>query len=291
MSSQLDISMTGANGDTINFSDGGDFTITAGLAGLHVPVTSLRIDESAGDGGLFRFVRRGVRVIDVPVLITSNVDRADLEVKLRRLAALTQNRNGGTTISVTYPTGEVWEIVGYYAGGAEGNEGGDTGNALFANWVMSFHCPQPFWTRTSSETFTVKSSVTGRGLLEGPLSKLRVSSSQTIGTIHVESSGDVDSYPVWQLQGPMDSCSATRASDGASWNYNAIIPSGTTIIIDTFAGTVVDQTGANKYGNLGASPKLFSIPAGMTDINVVAPGSDATTQITFSYQPRKEVVH
>lgn len=291
MSAQLVVSMTGSNGDTITFSDAGDFTITAGIAGLNIPATNLRIDGSAGDGGLFRFTKRDVRLIDVPVLITGT-DRADVEAKLRRLAAVTQNKSGSTTISIAYPTGEVWQIQGYYAGGAEGVGGGESSNTAFVNWVLSFHCPQPFWTRTTSETFTVKTGATGRGLIETTsLSKLHVSSAQAIGTLHVQSSGDVDSYPVWQLVGPMDSCTVTRASDGASWAYTAAIASGSTVTVDTFAGTVVDNTGANKYAQLGPSPKLFAIPAGISDVTVVAPGSDSNTQITLAYQPRKEVVH
>lgn len=291
MTAQLVVSMTGANGDTITFQDAGDFTITSGIAGLNIPATKLRIDGSAGDGGLFRFTKRDVRLIDVPVLITGT-DRADVETKLRRLAAMTQNKTAGTTISVAYPTGETWQIVGYYAGGAEGIGGGESSNSAFVNWVLSFHCPMPFWTRTTSETFTVRTGATGRGLLETTsLSNLRVASAQAIGTLHVQSTGDVDSYPVWQLVGPMDSCTATRASDGASWAYMSPIAAGSTVTIDTFAGTVVDNTGANKYSNLGASPKLFTVPAGISDISVVAPGSTSATQITLAYQPRKEVVH
>lgn len=290
-SAELEVSLTGANGDTITFQNQGSFVLTTGLAGFDIPQTNLRIDGSASDGGIFKFASRSVRILDLPIVILGD-NRADVEAKLRRLGAMTQNGSGGTVIRVSYPTGETWELVGYYAGGAEGERGGESGGGNFTKWILTFHCPQPFWTRTTFETFTVRTGTTGRGLLETTsLSNLRVASAQAIGTLHVQSTGDVDSYPVWQLVGPMDSCTATRASDGASWAYTSAIAAGSTVTIDTFAGTVIDNTGANKYANLGASPKLFTVPSGISDITVVAPGSTSATQITLAYQPRKEVVH
>ena len=48
------ISLVGANGDSITLSDTGDFVLASGVTGFGIPATSVRIDESAGDGGLQR---------------------------------------------------------------------------------------------------------------------------------------------------------------------------------------------------------------------------------------------
>jgi hypothetical protein len=55
--------------------------------------------------------------------------------------------------------------------------------------------------------------------------------------------------------------------------------------------TVVDDTGANAYSGLGPAPKLFDLPAGSSVINITATGANEDTQISGSFNPRREVLH
>lgn len=63
------LSLVGANGDEIVFTDAGDFVLTTGLSGMGIPSTSVRIDDSASDGGVWRFSKRGIREMDLPVVV------------------------------------------------------------------------------------------------------------------------------------------------------------------------------------------------------------------------------
>lgn len=281
------MSLVGANGDEIFLGDTSDYVLTVGALGFGVPATNVRIDESAGDGGVWRNTKRGIREVDLPITIFGS-SRADVENKMRRLSRLIQDKGGATILRANYASGEEWDIRVHYVGGAE-SQYGDAGNETWIQWVLSFQAPDPFWTRFVSESYYLGAGATGRSLIPD-LAEMRVSSSQAIGTIEIENSGDVDSYPRWQLRGPIDSITVT-SNTGQSWSYVEPILLNETIFVDTYAGTVVNQLGENMYSNLGVAPKLFRIPAGASTLNVTATGATGDTLISMFYQPRKEVVH
>lgn len=283
----LSISLIGSNGDVISLDSDSDFILTTGVTGFGMPATSVRIDESAANGGVWRNTKRGIRDIDLPITILGT-SRSDVENKLRRLSRLISDRKGPTTIRAAYNSGEVWSISGHYVGGAE-SQYGDTGSENWVQWTLSFQCPDPFWIRNISESYTLRSGVTGRSIIPN-LAELRLSSSQAIGEFEVENSGDVESAPTWQLAGPLNNIVVT-SSTGESWSYETLILLGTTVTIDTYNATVTDALGNNLYGNLGTAPKLFTIPAGSSEITVTATDATADSSISMFFRPRKEVLH
>lgn len=289
MVSSVYFTLLGANGDYIDFMNDSDYSLTSGLMGVGIPPTEVRIDDSASDGGVWRFTKRGVRDIDMPVIVHGSGE-ADLETKLRRLSNILNDRRGAVTLRANYPSGEAWEIQAHYVGGAETQFDDDT-NVTFCRWVVQLRCPNPYWTRTSAEQYNVGSAGAGRGLIPN-LAELQVSSSQALGVLSVENSGDVESFPVWQFRGPSSTVTITDVNTGKAFLYDALIETGDTVIIDTLKGTVIDKlTGANLYANLGPSPKLFPIASGISSVNIVATDADSNTLISLAYQPRKEVVH
>lgn len=282
------LSLVGANDDEIVFTDDSNFVLTSGLTGMGIPNTMVRIDESASDGGVWRYSKRGIRELDIPVAVFGET-RDELEINLRRLSNLLRDVNGGTTLKASYDSGEIWELQdGHYVAGAETTRGDEAGLS-WCRWVLSMQFANPFWVRQEAEQISLSSGVTGRSIIPD-LAELRVSSAQAIGALTIENEGDVSAYPTWEFKGPMDSVTVT-AADGRQFVYDTAIVLGETITIDSFAGTVVNQLSANMYQNLGPSPKLFSFPPGQSVVSIVAPNTDANTRIRVYYQPRKEVVH
>lgn len=283
----ITLSLTGANGDTITLG-ADDYILENAVNGLGRPPIVSRLDQSSADGGVFRFSRRGIREIDLPVLVVAS-DRASLEVKLRRLQRILDNSTGvGTTIRASYSTGESWSIVGHYVNGAE-SQSGDNGNSLFQRWVLVFQCPQPFWVRDQAITYIAATTASGRGLFNpNDLVNMKVAASQVLGAISVSNPGDVAAPPKFVITGPADSASFSLGS--LAFTYNARIDAGVTITIDTTAGTVVDDSGINKYANLSAAPKFFQVPAGASTINMNAVNATSATSLQMTFQPRKEVV-
>lgn len=282
---ELTISLTGANGDTITF-DETNYVLTTGVRGFGIPVTEVRIDPTAGDGGVWRSSRRGIRELDLPVVIFGDTREA-VQTKLRRLSQLLQDRNGATRIRVTYGDATSVFLDGHYVAGAE-SVYGDDGQSHYVKWVITIQAPQPFWQTADEESFTIGTGGTGRGLLP-LLTKLRVSSSQTLGIVVVDNVGDVTIKPRWEITGPVTNIIIDNGSQ--SFSFPATIYTGETYTIDTATGQVTDQNGTNVYGELGSAPKLFGLAPGINNISVI--GTDATpdTQIVCYYSPRYEVVH
>ena len=280
------ISLIGANGDSIELADDSDFVLASGVTGFGIPSTAVRIDESAGDGGTWRHTKRGVRDVDLPVIIFG-ASRDDVESKLRRLAKLLQDRNGAPKIVANYSNGDSLFIEAHYVGGAETQFGSDA-TSFYCRWVIQMQAPQPYWQSASLQSFTVTAGNTGRGLLP-QLSKMKVASSQTLGLVSVNSSADVDVYPVWTIRGPVSSLSISNGTQ--SFGFNTAVASGETITIDTEAGTVDDQTGANRYPILTAAPKLFPFAPGRSTIEVVGLSTTTATYIACNYALRYEVIH
>lgn len=283
----LNYSLVGANGDTITF-DYENYVLNGGMRGHGIPATQVRIDDSAGPGGTWRFSKRGVREIDMALTVIG-YDRADVESKLRRLSRLIQDTAGPTILRADYSDGFSLSLGVHYTTGAESQWGEDEGQT-WCRWVLSFKAPQPYWQSTVSQSFTVTSGNTGRGLLP-ELAKLKVSSSQSFGTVNVINNADVPSYPIWTIRGPIADLEITNGVQ--SFSFNTEILAGETVTVDTEAGTVTGDNGANRYSILNAAPKLFPFLPGTSTIEINADenSTDVNTYISCSYALRYEVVH
>jgi len=281
----VNFSLTGGNGDTIVF-DNENYVLNPGMTGFGIPATEVRITESARDGGLWRNTKRGIRDLDLPITVLGN-NRAEVETKLRRLARLTQDRLGPTSLSANYSNGTQLSMQVHYVGGAESQWGEDAG-MIWCRWLLSFQAPTPFWESAEVEQFTVVSGSAGRGLLP-QLTKLKLTSGQAIGSITVNNTGDVAAYPVWTVIGPLES--VTFTSGNQSFGLETPIEAGEVITINSETGIVTDQDGANRYADLSPAPKLFPLSPGVSTVNILGEGADPNTQIICSYQLRFEVVH
>jgi hypothetical protein len=281
----VNYALIGANGDTIEF-DYTNYVLNPDFLGFGVAPAQVRIENSAGDGGVFRHAKRAVRSIDLPITILGS-NRGDVQTKLRRLAKLTQGNYGPLTLEARYTDGTRLRLQAYYTGGAESQWGENAGNT-WCKWVLSLQVPQPFWSSTTVEQFTITQGVSGRGLLP-ELTKLKLSSSQALGTILINNQGDVPTYPTYRVIGPIDNFAVNDGTQG--FTFTEPVADGETIFVNTETGSVFDQDNVNRYDILGPAPKLFKIPVGESSVEIE--GTDATedTRIDVYYTLRFEVVH
>jgi hypothetical protein len=278
-------SLTGANGDVITF-DNSNYVLNQSLLGFGIPPTLVRIDESARDGGVHRYTRRGVRNIDMPVTVLGT-SATDVETKLRRLARLTQDTSGPTVLTAIRGGGNLTMPV-HYVGGAELEYGGDNGGTTWARLVLSFQAPQPYWESDTEQTFSVTTGNTGRGLLP-QLSRLRVSSSQALGIINVNNTSDVPVYPSFEVVGPVSDLEVTL--NGLGWRFTENVATGDIYTVDHEAATVTGIGDINRYDILDTSPKFFAFPPGVSTVLVTGTGADLNTLIKCTYNLAFEVVH
>lgn len=283
----IDLVLIGTN-DTVQL-DGTNFTLQTGTRGFGIPSPILRIDPSASNGGSFRYSKRDIREIDLPIAITGS-DREETETFLRRLANIFRDK---VRLQSTYPDGSVWYLDCYYAGGGE-TVFGSTANDYYCNWDVILRAPQPFWQSTEPFSVSIASSTGTRGLLAGSSPKslafLRVKTSQAFGTVTVSNDGDVDAPAIWVVKGP-STLLTIQKSDGTGFTYTTSMSSSDTITIDCEKGTVVDASGVNKYSGLGTAPKLFSLPPGSTTMTITVSGATSDSRVLGYFMPRREVLH
>jgi hypothetical protein len=281
----VNYSLVGANGDEISF-DYSTYVLNQNFVGFGIPPAQVRIENSAGDGGVWRHSKRGVRDVDLPITVLGT-DRNDVQTKLRRLSRLLQDTSGPTTIKATYSSGESLTLEAHYVGGAESQWGTDAG-LVWNKWVLSFQCPNPYWESDDLEEFRVTTGNTGRGLLP-QLSKLRVTSSQVYGVITVDNEGDVPAYPTWFIRGPISDVEISNGTQ--SFSFVESVADGETITVNTATGQVTDDLGTNRYSILGPAPKLFRIDPGVSSISVNGVAATQAAEVRLDYLPLYEVVH
>lgn len=280
------ISLTGSNGDTIVFSDESDFVLLTGLTGFGIPTTTVRIDDSAADGGNWRHTKKGIRELDLPIAVFGT-DPGDVQTKLRRISRLLQTVDGPTRITANYSNGDSVFLEAHYVGGAETQFGSDA-NGFFCRWVLQMQAPQPYWQTTEENSISVSSGSVGRGLLP-QLTKMKLSSSQTLGTISIDNDGDVTVFPIWFVRGPVEDL--TISNGVQSFGFADPIVAGSTVLVNTNTGEVVDGDGNSVYSSLSSAPKFFGLVPGTSSIQVTGSNANANTQITCYYSPRYEVIH
>lgn len=281
----VNYSLVGSNGDTITF-DNSTYVLNPDFIGFGIPPAEVRIEASAGDGGVYRHSKRGVRQIDMSVTIIGT-DRDDVQTKLRRLSRLLQDTSGPTLVRAEYSDGESLSLEAHYVGGAESQWGSSAG-LIWNRWALSFQCPTPYWESGTTEEFTVTTGNTGRGLLP-ELTKLKVTSSQVFGVITVDNQGDVPAYPTWYLRGPLSDITITNGTQ--SFSFDESIVAGETITINTETGEVTDDGGANRYSMLAPAPKFFRIPPGESSVSINAVAATNAAEARLEYSPLYEVVH
>jgi len=278
-------SLEGSNGDSITF-DYETFVLNTGITGFGIPPTSVRIEASAGDGGVFRHSKRLPRDVDLPITIFG-ANRAAVQVNLRRLGRILQDDQGATQIKAVYQDGTSLFLPMHYTAGAETTWGTNTAGLTWCRWVVSMRAPNPFWLSSIEEEFSIGTGSTGRGLLP-LLTKMKVSSSSTIGVVTVVNAGDVKAFPIWQITGPIK---ALVISDGNQSFGFADVFSGEVITVNTENGSVTNADGANLYARLAPAPKLFSLTPGTTGLSILGTDTDLDFNVLLTYSPRYEVIH
>jgi len=272
-----------------------DFGVEAlsGVTGLGLPPVQLQWLEGAGDGAVFRGSRIQPRDIDIPLFLRAP-DRFSLQNLLSRVAKMLTSP---MTLRFVEDDGSDWSLQVYRVGGGVYAYGVDTRGLDELRTIVTVRAGDPFWTYSVATQRVVGTSNAGRGLLKGTtsLSKLKLSGSSASGLILMENDGDVAAYPVWQITGPIAPVSPNPAfvatsQTGESFTWNGTLTAGQTLTIDARTASVVDGTGANRYGDLAAAPKFWTIPPGISQATISAQGTSSGTAITATWYPRKWAV-
>jgi Phage tail protein len=255
----------------------------AGLNGLGLPAVSQQWIEGAGDGATYR----GSRVLSRDIDIVLDVRARDREGLLQYVSRLSKMLSGEFTLVVL--DGPVrWTSKAVRVGGGDYTYGVDTTGERDWQTVVTVRCGDPYFTSSETSLKTITSGGTGTSFLSN-LVGMPVSSSQAIGEITLENTGDARAYPTWRVYGPGHDFKAISPTGETLW-WQGTLLAGESLIVDTLKGTVVDQAGVNRYDGLAAAPRFWSVPPGTTTVTAELLGVTTESRIECSWRPRRWMV-
>jgi hypothetical protein len=263
--------------------DGTGVQVTSGVSGLGLPPVALQWVEGAGDGATLRGRRVLPRNIDLPLMV-QGADRDELKVLMRRLSLMLA---GPCTLSFVEEGGEAWSTEVVRVGGGTYDYGLDTTGERDLFTVVTMRAGDPFFTSNVTNTATIR-KFTGRGLLP-KLGNLRLTSEMAFGSVVLDNTGTTGAYPVWTVEGPGSNFTAISPT-GETLIWNGTIGVDDTLTFDFRKGTVVDQTGANRYAELAPAPRFWQIPPGLSSCTASMDDTTVDTAMTLEWRPRAWVV-
>jgi hypothetical protein len=277
--------LTGAEPLSIRWSHGTGVGLMPGALGLELPPRTLKTrPRIVGDG--FDVVRPivGMREFTFPLYV-QGADRADYKAKRRRLQAVVTNRRG---LRVTHidDDGETMWTHAHYVGGMEGEHTYD--GARDAVYAPMMRCGDPYWHMAERTEPWMGEG----GAAWFPFPPLRLRGSILSGRRNVDNPGDVDSWPLWTVTGPGSRLTVVHHDTGQTITYDAPIPAGQTVRIDTRPGSrsVTDGAGTNLMSNVSSDPEFFPLLGGTNDLEVTMPGSSESSDVAITWTPLRESV-
>ncbi len=270
------------------------------LRGTGMAPVSNQWFEGAGTGKTFRGGRTLARVIDLPVKVyappNDPTNRALVRDRFANLARILSLPNAPARLTMDLNTtpgqSDEWWLDVVRTGGGDWDWGSDTDGKSFIHSVFTFEAGDPYWTSIDQESKVISPEGVGIGLL-GPgvsLAQLRVGSADGFGQTTIYNTGEVEAYPVWTIEAPFSSFTLT-SQDGRVLKWvGAATKSTGWIRVNTQDGTVVDETGANRYAELDPAPQFWTVPPGTTTASVVMTAAGASTRATVVWNVRREVI-
>ncbi|UAW08765.1 minor tail protein [Microbacterium phage SBlackberry] len=261
---------------------------------------SVQWAEGAGDGKSFRGGKTLARQFEMPVKIYADPDNwEDRELVRQRYAKLAQIlslRNAPVRVTIDLdagsPEGDRWFADMVRVGGGSFDWDKDTDGRSFIKTTFTLEAGDPYWTSEDQESKVIQPTGVGLGIL-GPgisLTQLRVGSTSGFGDTTITNTGEVEAYPVWTFEAPFSSFVMTSEyGETLEW-VGAVAKSTGYIRVNTQDGTVVDETGANRYAELGDAPQFWAVNPGITDASVVLADAGAGTRATVIWARRREVL-
>ncbi|MGW4158695.1 phage tail family protein [Streptomyces sp. NPDC004788] len=273
--------------DTLDLNEvmdkGLGYQATTGATGFGLPPVNVQWLEGAGDGAVYRRRRVLPRDIDIPLEILAR-SRRDLQARISRLALALAGR---CTLTLQNDDNTRWQTEVYRTGGGDFTYGIETTGEREFSTIISFRAPDPYWTSSVTETRQI-TGATSTPFLSN-MTKLPVAASQAIGEIQLNNSGDAEAYPIWKVYGPGNTFTAVSPL-GERLKWTGALASGDVLTIDTKRGTVTDQTGANRYNQLDAAPRFWTVKPGLSTAQASLLDVVAGSRIVCSWQPRKWMV-
>lgn len=290
-----------SGGGTIMLDGSTGITARLAVSGTGMAPVQNQWFEGAGDGKSYRGGRVLARRMNVPFKVEADrLDPFNREVVRQRyanLARVLSVRNAPARLTIdldtSTPGGDRWWLDVVRSGGGDWDWDKDTDGSSFILSDFSFDVGDPYWTSEDQESKVISPEGVGLGLLGTGISlaQLRVGSVDGYGSTTILNTGEADAYPVWTIKAPFTGFSlVSQTGESLLWALDSGTKDTGYIVVNTKDGTVVDETGANRYAELDPSPQFWAVAPGPNNVGVVMAGASAETETTVVWNRRREVV-
>lgn len=262
-------------------------SVQAGAQGLDMPPIDINEDTAAGiDGAQPSEIVAEPREVFLPLLIKA-ATLVDLTTFKRKLMSYVNPRKGQVTVRCELPPAAdglpatARLIDGYYRAGIDSAMTADAWGASWQMIALTIRCSlQPFWREEQPWSVLWKQDDSRVPLL--PILPLAPGSSQVLGSTNpVFIGGDVPTWPVWTIRGPLESVKVEDVVAGVSWTLTASLGPDDVWVVDTRPGRkgVFDTLGARQRGSLGAGDSLFPLQPFFSQIRTTVTGASTGASV------------
>lgn len=271
------------DGRIVELSAANGYTILAGVLGLDAPPVQLSTDpRTEGDGSVLVKRRTGIRYLSIPMYVNTG---SEIRAAMSYLSDVFRGP-GQLRVSddgINYRT--LRQV--FYDFGMDGNESRNVSMPhAWRKFVVSLQALDPWWYATA-ETETMN---LGAGA-EFSASAVDFDDAATPfdggESTTFQVGGHADAYPVWTLDGPLDTCTVLVAG-GQSFTLATALADANTITVDTRPATRGPSLNGGRvdWSLLTASSRLPTFAPGTVSVAVAVTGTDAGSGVSVEYEPR-----
>jgi hypothetical protein len=257
--------------------------VLIGAQGLDAPTLVAQSRTPAGwDGEVIDSISAEAREVFLPIRVRG-ATLTELQARKRELLSFLNPRLGAVTLEASLPNGSWREIDGFYLRGLDGSW--DDGSFFNTRQKVgiTLRCPNPFWREPTQ--FAASWSVAAAGASPLPLLPLSPGSSQVLGTPQsVSVPGDVETFGVWKITGPLTSATIVDTGTARSFTFTQTLIAGETWTIDTRRGRqgVFSPTGVRQRATLNRGAQFWPFRPGASVVTTTVLGASLGARVSVS---------
>lgn len=240
-------------------------------------------------GGRHRITLVNEKDFTLPLNVINSSD-SGRRTQLRNLVAAMDPTQGAGRISVLSPVGDTREIECYYVGGLDMDENPIKNGRFNQALYVTFRAFEPYWRDPSD---TTQSWTVGTPPSFFPIFPMRLSASSLVVNDSINNTGDVISWPVWQIFGPGGGANGIVLTNTLTGQYimfqTTVLGASESITIDTRPGhkTVLKNDGTNLFPDLDTGSTLWPLQKGTNGLSLVL-NNAATSKTAMSVNWRRK---
>lgn len=238
-------------------------------------------------GGVHLLARHQVHEFQLKLTLAA-ADEPSLRQMQRALVYAMDPSRGVGYIRVTSTIGDVREIPCYYVSGLGMDESPGSSGPNMQQAQVTFRAYDPYWqdvSDTSPGPFTVGDTPTFF-----PIFPIRLTSSQIAVDTTVLNDGDVETWPVFTIDGPGSVITLRNVTTGKFLTFTTLsLDAGQSVVVDTRPGvkTVTQTTTNDLFSDLSDFSSLWPLVVGNNAVRLEMSGAIAgASSLQLSYRKK-----